>query len=192
MAKKYWLMKVEPEAYSVDDFEREGETCWEGVRNYQARNILRDDIKPGDGVLFYQSNADPTGVAAIAEVSRGGYPDHHAFDPKHPYHDPKSDPDNPTWYMVDIRFVERFPAVVTLAELKETKGLEDMMVTRRGMRLSVQPVAKAEFDIVRKLGRAKKPGDTAAPKQKRSATAAAKAKAKRAKAAQPKRRKTRK
>jgi len=190
MAKKYWLMKVEPEAFSVDEFEREGETCWEGVRNYQARNFLRDDFKPGDGVLFYQSNADPTGVAAVAEVSRGGYPDHFAWDPKHTYQDPKSDPDNPTWFMVDIRFVERFPAVVTLAELKQTKGLEEMMVTQRGSRLSVQPVTKTEFDIVLKLGRAKQLTEET-PKQKKSATAAAKAKskAKRAKAARPVRRK---
>jgi predicted RNA-binding protein with PUA-like domain len=186
MAKRYWLMKVEPEAYSVDDFEKDGETAWEGVRNYQARNLLRDDFRKGDGVLFYQSNANPTGVAALAEVSRAGYPDSSALDPKHKYHDPKSDPDNPTWYRVDIRFIERFGDVVTLAELKETPGLEDMMVTRRGMRLSVQPVSKAEFEIVRKLGRAKKPGGST-PEQKPSATA--KPKAKRAKAKAPQRRK---
>jgi predicted RNA-binding protein with PUA-like domain len=182
MPKRYWLMKVEPEAYSVDDFERDQVTAWEGVRNYQARNFLRDDFRKGDGVLFYQSNADPTGVAAIAEVSRAGYPDTSAFDPKHKYHDPKSDPDNPTWYMVDIRLKERLPGVVTLARLKETPGLEDMMVTRRGMRLSVQPVTKEEFDIVRKLGRAVSP-DAQAPKQKVTAAA----KARRAKAAAPKR-----
>lgn len=154
MAKRYWLMKVEPEAYSIADLERDGETSWEGVRNYQARNLLRDDIKQGDLVLFYQSNAEPTGVAGIAEVSRGGYPDHFAQQKKHKYHDPKATPDNPIWYMVDIRFVERFPEVVSLAALKATKGLEKMMVTQRGSRLSVQPVTKAEFEIVRKLSRA--------------------------------------
>lgn len=161
MAKRYWLMKVEPEAYSINDFEKDGETAWEGVRNYQARNTLRDDVKVGDGVLFYQSNADPTGVAGVAEVSKSGYPDHNAWNKKHNYYDPKSDPDNPTWYMVDIRFKESFPAVVSLAELKEAKGLEDMMVTKRGMRLSVQPVKPAEFKTVLKLGRAKKAGDNA-------------------------------
>ena len=165
MAKKYWLMKVEPEAYSIDEFERDGQTSWEGVRNYQARNLLRDDFQVGDGVLFYASNADPTGVAGVAEVSKAGYPDHHSWDKKHHYFDPKSNPDNPTWYMVDIKFVERFPAVVSLAELKETEGLEDMMVTRRGMRLSVQPVKQEEFQIVLKLGRSKHKTD-AAPKMK--------------------------
>ena len=170
MAKKYWLMKVEPEAYSIDDFEKDGETSWEGVRNYQARNTMRDDMKVGDGVLFYQSNAKPTGVAGVAEVSKSGYPDHNAWNKKHHYYDPKSDPDNPTWYMVDIRFKQRFPAVVSLAELKEAAGLEDMMVTKRGMRLSVQPVKPEEFKTVLKLGRAKKaaePEPETKPKKKR-------------------------
>jgi predicted RNA-binding protein with PUA-like domain len=152
MAKRYWLMKVEPEAYSMDDFERDGETTWEGVRNYQARNHLRDDIKPGDGVLFYQSSAEPTGVAGIAEVTRGGYPDDTAWKKGHTYFDPKASPDNPIWYRVDIRLIKRFPAVVTLPQLRTTKGLEDMLVLRRGMRLSVQPVTPEQFEIVRKLG----------------------------------------
>lgn len=155
MAKKYWLMKVEPEAYSIDDFEKDGESCWEGVRNYQARNFLRDEFKKGDGVLFYQSNADPAGVAGIAEVSRAGYPDHFSWQKGHKYFDPKSSPDEPRWFMVDIAFKERFNDVVSLKELKQTPELEDMMVTKRGMRLSVQPVSKEEFQIVRKLGRAK-------------------------------------
>ncbi len=179
MAKKYWLMKVEPEAYSVDDFAADGETTWEGVRNYQARNFLRDDIKKGDGVLFYQSNANPTGIAALAEVSKSGYPDHFALDKKHKYFDPKSEgKPEPTWYMVDIAFRKKFKDVVTLAELKEIKGLEDMLVIRRGQRLSIQPVTKAEFDIVKKVGNAKKTpveGEVA-PTQKKSANAAAKAK----------------
>jgi len=179
MPERYWLMKVEPESYSIDDFERDGQTCWEGVRNYQARNLLRDDFKVGDGVLFYQSNADPTGVAGVAEVSKAGYPDHFSWDKKHDYFDPKSDPENPTWYMVDIRFTERFPRVVSLAELKSTPGLEDMMVTKRGMRLSVQPVKREEFEIVLKLGR-QKAGPVETPKQKPSVV---KAKAKKRKAA---------
>jgi predicted RNA-binding protein with PUA-like domain len=154
MAKRYWLFKSEPEAYSIDDLERDGETCWEGVRNYQARNLLRDEIKQGDLVLFYHSSTDPAGVVGVAEVSRSGYPDHFAQQPGHKYHDPKATPDNPIWYMVDIRFLERFPEVVTLQAIKAVRRLEKMMVVQRGSRLSVQPATKAEFDIVRKLGQA--------------------------------------
>jgi predicted RNA-binding protein with PUA-like domain len=156
MAKRYWLMKCEPEAYTIEDLERDGTTTWEGVRNFQARNSMRDDMKKGDGVLFYASNAEPSGVSGIAEVSKPGYPDPYAFQEGHKYHDPKSDPDNPTWYMVDIRFVERFPEVIPLSTLKETPGLENMVVNQKGSRLSVQPVTKEEFEIVRKLGRKKK------------------------------------
>ena len=152
-AKKYWLLKCEPEAYTIQDLERDGATTWEGVRNFQARNYMRDDMKPGDGVLFYASNAEPSGVTGLAEIARGGYPDPYAFQEGHKYFDPKSDPDNPTWMMVDVRFVETFPDIVPLAVLKETPGLEKMMVTQKGSRLSVQPVTKKEFDIVVKLGR---------------------------------------
>jgi predicted RNA-binding protein with PUA-like domain len=151
--KHYWLLKCEPEAYAIDDLERDGTTTWEGVRNFQARNFLRDEMKVGDGVLFYASNAEPSGVTGVAEVSREGYPDPFAFKKGHTYFDPKSDPDNPTWYMVDIRFVEKFPGIVPLEVLKETRGLEDMRVVQKGSRLSVQPVTKKEFDIVVKLGR---------------------------------------
>jgi predicted RNA-binding protein with PUA-like domain len=152
-AKRYWLMKCEPEAYTIEDLERDGTTTWEGVRNFQARNSMRDDMKAGDGVLFYASNAEPSGVSGLAEISRAGYPDPYAFQEGHKYYDPKSDPDNPTWYMVDIRFVERFPEVVPLATLKETRGLEAMVVNQKGSRLSVQPVTRPEFEIVRRLGR---------------------------------------
>lgn len=152
-AKHYWLMKCEPEAYSIDDLERDGTTTWEGVRNFQARNFLRDEMKVGDGVLFYASNAEPAGVTGVAEVSREGYPDPFALKKGHKYYDPKSDPENPTWYMVEIRFVEKFPQIVPLQVLKETPGLEKMMVVQKGSRLSVQPVAKQEFEIVRKVGR---------------------------------------
>lgn len=152
--KRFWLMKCEPDAYSIDDLERDGTTTWEGVRNFQARNLLRDEIQAGDGVLFYASSAEPSGVTGVAEVARAGYPDPTAFRKGHHYYDPKSDPAQPTWYMVDLRFVERFPAIVPLATLKATPGLEKMMVTRKGSRLSVQPVAKQEFDIVVRLGRA--------------------------------------
>ncbi|HSG40465.1 MAG TPA: EVE domain-containing protein [Thermoanaerobaculia bacterium] len=152
-AKRYWLLKCEPEAYTIEDLERDGTTTWEGVRNYQARNFMRDDMKVGDGVLFYASNADPSGVTGVAEISREGYPDPFSFQEGHKYHDPKSDPENPMWYMVEIRFVERFPGIIPLAVLKETRGLGDMMVVQKGSRLSVQPVTKKEFDIVVKLGR---------------------------------------
>lgn len=155
MAKRYWLLKCEPEAYTIQDLERDGTTTWEGVRNFQARNTMRDDMKKGDGVLFYASNAEPSGVTGIAEVSKPGYPDPYAFRKGHKYYDPKSDADNPSWYMVDIGFVERFPEIVPLATLKETPGLEKMEVNRKGSRLSVQPVTKQEFEIVRRLGRKK-------------------------------------
>lgn len=153
--RRYWLMKCEPEAYSIDDLERDGVASWEGVRNFQARNTMRDDMKVGDGVLFYASNAEPSGVTGVAEVAREGYPDSHAFKKGHKYFDPKSDRENPTWYMVDIRFVEKFPGIVSLAELKEAKGLEKMVVVQKGSRLSVQPVTEKEHEIVLKLGRQK-------------------------------------
>jgi len=152
-ARKYWLMKCEPEAYTIEDLERDGTTTWEGVRNFQARNSMRDEMKPGDGVIFYASNAEPSGASGLAEISRAAYPDPYAFEEGHKYFDPKSDPENPTWYMVDIRFVEKFPEVVPLWVLKVTKGLEKMVVTQKGSRLSVQPVTKKEFEIVTLLGR---------------------------------------
>ena len=151
--KRYWLMKCEPDAYSIDDLERDGTTTWEGVRNFTARNFLRDEMKVGDGVLFYASSAEPSGVTGVAEISREGYPDPFAFKKGHTYYDPKSDPKSPTWYMVEIRFVEKFPEIVPLAALKETPGLEKMMVVQKGSRLSVQPATKEEFETVRKLGR---------------------------------------
>lgn len=152
-ARRCWLMKCEPGTYAIDDLERDGTTSWEGVRNYRARNLLRDEVAPGDLVLFYASSADPSGVTGIAEVARGGYPDPFQFEKGHHYYDPKSRREEPAWYAVDLRFVERFPEIVPLERLKSTPGLEDMMVTKKGARLSVQPVAREEFEIVRKLGR---------------------------------------
>jgi predicted RNA-binding protein with PUA-like domain len=134
---KYWLMKSEPSAYSIDDLRRDGTTHWNGVRNYQARNYMRDEMRVGDKVLFYASNADPSGVSGVAEVVREGYPE----------------AKEPTWSMVDIRFVEKFASLVSLETLKQTAGLEEMVVTKKGSRLSVQPVTKREFDVVVKLGR---------------------------------------
>lgn len=151
--KRYWLMKSEPEVFSIDDLERDGKTMWEGVRNYQARNSMRDDMKIGDLVLFYHSNADPPGVAGLARVASEPYPDPTQFDPKSAYYDPKSKEDAPTWILVDVEHVETFPTLVTLEALKSQRALEDMLVVRRGMRLSVQPVDKKHFERVTKLGR---------------------------------------
>lgn len=157
MAKRYWLMKCEPSAYTIDDLEKDGRTAWEGVRNYRARNFMRDDMQVGDGVLFYASNADPSGVTGLAEIVRAGYPDQYSWTKGHKYYDAASTREKPLWYMVDIGFVARFPEIVSLETLKHTKGLEQMMVVQKGSRLSVQPVTKAEYDIVVRLGRAAKP-----------------------------------
>jgi predicted RNA-binding protein with PUA-like domain len=153
MARRYWLMKCEPAAYTIDDLARDGRSSWEGVRNYQARNFMRDEMQEGDGVLFYASNADPSGVTGLAEIVRAGYPDQFAWTKGHKYFDKASTAQAPVWYMVDIGFVERFPGTVSLETLKQTKGLENMMVTRKGSRLSIQPVTKPEYDIVVRLGR---------------------------------------
>ena len=150
--RQYWLMKCEPEAYTIEQLEKDGETSWEGVRNYQARNFMRA-MEAGDRVLFYASNATPAGVVGVAEVAREAYPDSHAFERGHEYFDPKSNKDKPTWFMVDVRFVERFVGIVTLEVLKRTAALRNMMVVQVGRRPSVQPVAAHEFAIVVKLGR---------------------------------------
>lgn len=153
MNRRYWLMKCEPSAYTIDALARDRTTSWEGVRNFQARNFLRDDMQVGDGVLFYASNADPSGVTGLAEVAKAGYPDPFALKKGHAYYDPKSTKEHPIWYSVDIGFVERFQSIVSLETLKSTKGLESMVVTRKGSRLSIQPVAPAEYAIVVRLGR---------------------------------------
>jgi predicted RNA-binding protein with PUA-like domain len=146
--KRYWLMKSEPGTYSIEDLKRDGKTCWDGVRNYQARNLMRDEMQVGDGVLFYHSREKPMGVYGIAEIVREAYPDDSAFDPQDKHYDPKSDPANPTWMMVDVGYVGTLETPVTLDMLKQTPGLEKMMVIQRGSRLSVQPVTKKEWDIV--------------------------------------------
>jgi len=154
----YWLFKSEPDTFSIDDLKSRGAKGepWDGVRNYQARNFLRDDARVGDLVLFYHSNTDPVGVAGVAKVVRAGYPDPFQFDKRNKYFDPKSKPESPTWITVDVGFVEKFAEVVALSTLKSMPGLEKMVVTQRGSRLSVQPVTKEEFEIVRKLGRSTK------------------------------------
>ena len=127
---------------------------WDGVRNYQARNIMRDQMQVGDLVLFYHSNAKPPGVAGIAEVATEAYPDHTAFDPDCKYFDPKSDPDNPRWFMVDVKFIEKFEELISLQQLKEDAALEGMKLLQRGQRLSVQPVEKTHFKHILKLAEA--------------------------------------
>lgn len=150
---RYWLFKSEPNTYSYEDLVRDGETEWDGVRNFQARNMLRDEIKVGDGVLFYYSSAKPQSIVGTAKVVREGHGDETAWDPKSAHPDPKSTPDNPIWYVVDIAPGERFARPVTLDELKQIPGLEKMMVMRRGARLSVQPVTEAEWNIIRGIGK---------------------------------------
>ncbi len=145
-------MKSEPNVYSIADLQRDGSTCWDGVRNYQARNFMRDEMRVGDGVLFYHSRVKPMGIYGVAEVVREAYPDDTAFDPSDPHYDPKSDPAHPTWMMVDIGYVGTFKEPITLETLKSTPGLEQMMVIRRGSRLSVQPVSREEWDLIMKLG----------------------------------------
>jgi len=141
-------MKSEPTAYSINDLMRDNITCWDGVRNYQARNFMRDDMREGDGVLFYHSNAIPPGIAGEAMIFRVSYPDFTAWDPKDPHYDPKSCSDNPTWFMVDVRFVRKCREVISLPRLKDISGLEGMEVVKRGSRLSVQPVSPAEWKII--------------------------------------------
>ncbi len=150
---QYWLMKSEPDEYSIDDLQAEKVAYWDGVRNYQARNFMRDRMQEGDEVLFYHSNTKPPGVAGIARVCRTGYPDFTAWDRSDKHYDPKSDPDNPTWYMVDVEFVEKFPHFVSLAQLKAQPSLAEMKVVQRGVRLSVQPVEPEHFERVKQLGR---------------------------------------
>jgi predicted RNA-binding protein with PUA-like domain len=147
---RYWLMKSEPGSYSIADLERDGTTGWEGVRNYQARNFMRDIMQPGDGVLFYHSSAEPPGVAGLARIARAGYPDPTALDPRSPYFDPKATDQEPRWYQVDIAFEQRFPEIIPIATLREAPGLEAMLVINRS-RLSVQPVTPEEWEIVLEL-----------------------------------------
>ena len=159
-AKRYWLMKSEPDVFSYDDLEKAKNqtTHWDGVRNYRARNFMRDEMAVGDGVLYYHSNADPPGVAGIAEVASASYPDATQFDPKDSHFDPKSKEEDPRWWLVDIRAVQALPKFVSLADLKAEPRLEAMGVVQRGNRLSVQPVEADEWKVVLELGGAKGAG----------------------------------
>lgn len=146
----YWLMKSEPAEFSIEDLAAQNDQTdhWDGVRNYQVRNMMRDQMKVGEQALFYHSNAKPPGVAGIVEIVREGYPDHTAFDPNDPHYDAKSDPDNPRWYMVDVRLVRRLQRLIPLTELKANPALADMPLVKKGNRLSVMPISEDEWQAI--------------------------------------------
>jgi predicted RNA-binding protein with PUA-like domain len=144
---RYWLLKSEPDVYSIDDLARDGTTHWDSIRNFQARNLIRDEMKPGDRAFFYHSSAKPPGVAGIVEIASEGYPDPSARDPMSDYYDRAATDDDPCWYMVDVRFVRKLPRLVPLDELKANPALADMALLRRS-RLSVQPVERKHFDAI--------------------------------------------
>jgi len=153
MVRRFWLMKTEPDVFGLWHLKKSPRktTIWDGVRNYQARNLLRDKIRVGDGVLFYHSRINPPQIVATARVVRQGYPDPTQFDSREKYHDPKSNPDDPRWFAIDIRLDREFERPVTLPEMREMKGLEEMVLLHRS-RLSVQPVAAEEWRIILKKG----------------------------------------
>ena len=147
----YWLMKSEPDAYSIDDLERDGREKWDGIRNYQARNMMRDDMKIGEEVLFYHSNCKEPGIVGVARVASEPYPDPTQFDKKSKYYDAKSSPDNPRWCLVDVEFVRKLTRTITLTELKAQKTLADMILTRKGNRLSIMPVTRKHWNKILSL-----------------------------------------
>jgi predicted RNA-binding protein with PUA-like domain len=153
--KRCWLVKTEPSTYSIDDLGNEPEqtTCWDGVRNYQARNFLRDQMQVGDAVLVYHSNAEPPAVVGVAKVVRGGYPDPSAFEPTHHYYDPDSQLDKPRWFSVDVKLVKKFKRPLPLSELREQTQLDGLELLRKGSRLSVQPVSENHFELITKLAK---------------------------------------
>ena len=144
----FWLLKTEPNVFSIDDLKAAGVEPWDGIRNYQARNYIRDAMKIGDGVLIYHSRVQPLGIVGQAKVVSKPYPDPTQFDAKEKYCDPKSDPNNPRWYVVDVQFVRRFKRVLPLPDLKQTPELQDMVLVQKGSRLSVQPVSAEEWRVI--------------------------------------------
>lgn len=148
--RRYWLLKTEPTSFSFDDLWKSPgrTTAWDGVRNYQARNMLRDEMQPGDLAFIYHSSSDPTGIAGIAEITRGGYPDSTAFDPGDDHYDSKGSRESPSWYTVDVKAVKPFRELITLERLRSVKGLEKMVLLKKGSRLSVQPVSADEWEII--------------------------------------------
>ncbi|RMH21531.1 MAG: EVE domain-containing protein [Gammaproteobacteria bacterium] len=152
---QYWLVKSEPDAFGIDDLANMPDQTehWDGVRNYQARNFMRDEMKCGDQVFFYHSNCKEPGIVGIVEVVREGYPDHTAFDPEGKYYDPKSDPDRPRWYMVDVKLVQRFRQTISLSSMKTRPELEGMRLLQKGNRLSVMPIAPEHWQVILDLYR---------------------------------------
>jgi predicted RNA-binding protein with PUA-like domain len=150
---QYWLMKSEPDVYSIEELARQKRKTdhWEGIRNYQARNFLRDDMRKGDLAFFYHSNCPQPGITGIIKIVREAYPDFTAFDSEHKYYDPKSDPEQPRWFMVDVKLVRKLKRTIPLQELKEHKKLQDMRLLQRGSRLSILPVTKQQWDYILKL-----------------------------------------
>ncbi|MCB0408360.1 MAG: EVE domain-containing protein [Bdellovibrionales bacterium] len=148
---KYWLMKSEPDVFSIDDLKKKKSSLWDGVRNYQARNFMRNDMHPGDCVLFYHSNATPPGVAGLATVSKQASADPTQFDKKSEYYDPKSSKEKPRWFCVEVQFKEKFKHFVSLEAIKQNLDLKDMLVVQKGQRLSIQPVEKKHFDKILKM-----------------------------------------
>lgn len=146
--KNYWLLKTEPTTYSIDDLARQKRTDWEGVRNYQARNFMRDGMKKGDLALFYHSNSHPSGVAGICRISKESHPDVTALDPKSPYYDPKAAQEDPIWMLVEVEFVKKFSRIISIEEMRQTKGLESMILLKKGSRLSVMPMTLEHFEII--------------------------------------------
>jgi len=146
----YWLMKSEPGEFSIDDLKNRPRRTepWDGVRNYQARNMMRDEMKKKDMAFFYHSNCEVPGIVGIITIASDPYPDPTAFDPGDAHYDPKSDPDNPRWYLVDVKYKRKLKRTITLAELKEKKPLQSMKLLQKGNRLSVMPVSKKEWDYI--------------------------------------------
>jgi predicted RNA-binding protein with PUA-like domain len=148
---QYWLMKSEPDVYGLDHLRKERIDHWDGIRNYQARNYMRDEMQKGDLAFFYHSSCDEPGIVGIMKVNKKAYPDFTAFDPKEKYYDPKSDPANPRWLMVDVRYVRKLKRPISLKELKLHKNLDNMRLLQRGNRLSILPVTKKEWNYILKL-----------------------------------------
>jgi predicted RNA-binding protein with PUA-like domain len=144
----YWLMKSEPDVYGIDDLKRDKVEPWDGIRNYQVRNMFRDQMKVGDLAFFYHSNCKPPAVVGIMTIASEAYPDHTQFDPKSRYYDAKSDKENPRWLLVDVKYKRKLKREITLQELKENKKLEDFRLNQKGNRLSVIPVKKSEWDLI--------------------------------------------
>jgi predicted RNA-binding protein with PUA-like domain len=174
MAKRAWLMKTEPDAFSIDDLARVGIEPWTGVRNYMARNFMRDQMSVGDDVLFYHSSCEPPGVAGLARIERTGVVDETQFDPASKYYDEDSKRDEPRWICVDVAYVKTFPGLVPLEVLRRTEGLGDMVLLQRGSRLSVQPVSPDEYAIIVAMGEVATPLPPAPPKKPAAKKPAAK------------------